>query len=110
MLTTTETNIAPSGKVPVTGTFTGLGVSEPFTPLPGREFYISAAGNFVGSIRLTVQFRGSSVWLPCKVSDTVLFVLSSESWMPVELSEYGVKVRLECTLLTSGQINYRINQ
>lgn len=99
-----------SGVSSVTGTFTAVGYSAPFTPTPGRPFNLSAWGTFVGTVTLERSFDGGVTKLPLTALGSSLFSLTAPFSEIVQEDEYGVQYFLRCTAFSSGTINYRISQ
>lgn len=102
-----------SGKSPVTGSFTAIGYSSPFTPIPGRPFNLSGwldpAGSFVGTIVLERSFDGGVTKLPLTALGSSLFSLTGPFSEMMQEDEYGVQYFLRCTAFTSGKMNYRVS-
>ena len=103
-------NGEPSGRAPVTGTFTATGQSSSFTPVCGRSFNVSLWGTFSGGAQLERSFDGGTTWLPITAAGTQLYKWTGPASEVVDEAEYGVLYRLNCTAYTSGTINYRISQ
>lgn len=100
-----DTTQLPSGLSPVTGQFTGVANSLPFSPIPGRGFNVSVLQNFSGVISVTRSFDAGANYL-LTGNDFVSGPVSAILQEP----ESGVLYRFECTLLSSGTPNYRLSQ
>jgi hypothetical protein len=66
-------------------------------------------GTFVGTVTLEKSFDAGTTWIPASVNGTALSytVPIGDVYLPAEL---GVQYRLNCTVFTSGTINYRLSQ
>src|SRR4051812_21573624 len=85
----------PSGVAPVTGYFSGTGVSSTFIPNAGRNFNVSLwdpDGTFVGSVQLERSFDSGTIWLQAAVERT-----DDDTFFCLE-PEFGVSYRLNCTV------------
>lgn len=101
----------------VTGTFEATGQSATFTPNVATrdtncgQFNISASGTFVATVQIERSFDNGTNWFVCSsdsagtaASFTAPFSVVAEEPTP------GVIYRLNCTALTSGEVDYRISQ
>lgn len=102
--------LAPSGKVPVTGTFAGVGASAAFTPIAGRDFNVALSGAFVGTVQLEQSLDAGATWLPLMVDDVQLAVFTAPGIRTWSSSEVGAQFRLRCIAFTSGPVSYRVSQ
>lgn len=99
-----------SGRTPITGTFTGTGVSSGYSQIQGRAFNITLSGIFVGTVQLERSFDGGTTYFPLTSNGSATMVFTapcSEQWID---DEKGVLYRLNCTAYTSGTVTYRISQ
>jgi hypothetical protein len=102
--------LAPSGKTPVTGTFTAIGQSAAFEPLAGRDFNIQLTGPFVATVALEMSLDGGTTYSPVMVDDTQLGRFTVPGMRSWSASEVGARFRLACTAFASGTVTYRISQ
>jgi len=93
-----------SGLVPVTGSFAATGTSASFTPIAGRGFNVSLWGAFSGSVQLERSFDSGTTWLQAAAART-----APDTFVCLD-AESGVQYRLNCTVYSSGPINYRVSQ
>jgi hypothetical protein len=102
----------PSGKVPITGTFTGSGQqSLSFAPLPGRGFNVSLDGAGTGQFQLVRQLPGDTIWRPLTVNGVQLYLWTvANASEQVEEDESNTLYALQCVLNPVGTVNYRISQ
>lgn len=100
-----------SGVAPVTGNFTAIGYSNPFTPVPGRPFNISgwAPSGFSGTITIERSFNGGVTKMPLTALGASLFSLTGPFSEILQEDEYGVQYFLHCTVFGSGSMNYRMS-
>jgi hypothetical protein len=100
----------PSGKTPVTGSFSAAGQSASFQPINGRAFNITLWGTFSASVQLERSFDSGATWRALTASGVTLYAWTGAASETAEEAEYGVIYRLNCTAYTSGTVNYRISQ
>lgn len=95
---------------PVAGAFNGVANSLGFVPNKYRPFNISIWGTFSATVRVVRSFDGGATYLPITADGNALLTFTgpvSEQWSEPEAD---VLYRLECTVFTSGPVNYRISQ
>jgi hypothetical protein len=98
----------PSGKTPVSGTFTSTTTSTAFTPIPGRPFNVRLGGSgWVATIYVESSIDGST-WLE-ELDAGVSVPLTAPGKSTLIEAEDGVQYRLRC-VFTSGSIPYSIRQ
>ena len=85
---------------PVTGTFGATGNSASLAFKGG--YNVSVWGTFVATIQRQRSFDDGVTWLAVGADITVIGELSDDE------PEFGVIYRLECTVYTSGTVNYRL--
>lgn len=99
----------------VSGTFGATGQSAVFlpqqpTPLPKVVgFNVSLWGTFNATVQLERTFDGVN-WLPITAAGTQLYKWTAPASENAQEDEIGVQYRLNCTVWTSGTVNYRISQ
>ena len=99
-----------SGQTAVSGTFTAVGSSSSFSPIPGRGFNVSTWGTFVGSVVVERSFDAGTTWLPLTAAGVNVSTFSGPVSEVLEEPEYGTQYRLRCVSFGSGTINFRISQ
>lgn len=92
----------------VSGTFDSTGQSPAFQIGRGM-FNVSLWGTFSGSVKLERSFDGST-WLPITAAGVQLYAWSAPASEVAEEPGRGVQYRLNCTAISSGTINYRMDQ
>lgn len=106
--TQTSTSIGGETITVISGTFDSPGQSPSFQIGRGM-FNISVWGTFSGSVQLERSFDGST-WLPITAAGMQLYVWSAPASEVAEEPGRGVQYRLNCTAVSSGTINYRMDQ
>lgn len=105
----TQGALSASGVTPVASTFTGTGVSLPFTPISGRPFNITISGTFAATVQLQRSFNGTDFFPLTGGGFPISTWTAPASEYAVEY-EVGVIYQLDCTAFVSGTVNYRISQ
>ncbi|MEP9353885.1 hypothetical protein ABLE93_09830 [Xanthobacter sp. KR7-65] len=110
MLNILEAPGTASGQSPVSGTFTAVGTSSTFSPIPGRGFNLSIWGTFVGTLVLERSFDGGTTWLSLTAAGVLISTFNGAASEIFEEPEYNVQYRLRCAAYGSGTVNYRVSQ
>lgn len=101
-------NGTEQGIVFISGNFTGTGQSS--SQVVKGYYNFSLWGTFVGTTEIDKSFDGGTTWIP--VSLDALGDKASYT-APITVTgfecENGVLYRVNCTVYTSGTINYRLS-
>lgn len=101
---------ATGNSVQDTGTFTATGTSTSFLVDNTRDFNVTLYGTFAATVRLERTFDGGVNWHPITANGTALYVWTAPVSESNGESQRGVSYRLNCTVYTSGTVNYRVSQ
>lgn len=92
--------MAVASRTPVTGTFTGVSVSNNYVTRAG--FNLSLSGFDTATVILQRSFDDGSTWVSVRS-------FTADGEFRVDDPEAGVYYRLNCTSWTSGTITYRMS-
>jgi hypothetical protein len=101
----------------VSGVFADTGVSETFVPWGPFNIFIygdgGPNGNWNASVRLERTFDGGTTWVVCGIggdgTQAVWATNNSDVSVVAGEPEKGMGYRLNCTVHTSGNVNYRLS-
>jgi hypothetical protein len=91
----------------VSGTFTATGASQAYCFF--GPFNISVWGTFSGTVLVQRSFDGGTTWLTRLDTPVGSGSFTAPATFALSEPEQGVSYQLECSVFTSGTVNYRMS-